>query len=113
VLGTNVVHWFGWEVSTRDAAVLALGIAIAAMAAALLYLFFRTNLGAAMQAAGDNAQMARAMGINVDNMIVLGLALSNGLIALSGGLLTQYQGFADVQMGIGMVVWGLASRSEE
>jgi putative ABC transport system permease protein len=62
-----------------------------------------------MQAAGDNQQMTRAMGINVDNMIVLGLALSNGLIALSGALLTQYQGFADVQMGIGMVVWGLAS----
>jgi putative ABC transport system permease protein len=75
----------------------------------LLYLFFRTNLGTAMQAAGDNAQMIRALGVNVDNMIILGLAVSNGLIALAGGLLTQYQGFADVQMGIGMVVWGLAS----
>jgi putative ABC transport system permease protein len=53
--------------------------------------------------------MIRALGVNVDNMIVLGLALSNGLIALSGALLAQYQGFADVQMGIGMVVWGLAS----
>ena len=62
-----------------------------------------------MQATGDNAQMIRALGVNVDNMIVLGLALSNGLIALSGALLAQYQGFADVQMGIGMVVWGLAS----
>ena len=77
--------------------------------ALLLYLFFRTNLGTAMQAAGDNPQMIRALGVNVDNMIVLGLALSNGLIALAGALLTQYQGFADVQMGIGMVVWGLAS----
>src|SRR5262245_745500 len=75
----------------------------------LLYLFFRTNLGTAMQAAGDNPQMIRALGVNVDNMIVLGLALSNGLIAMAGGLLVQYQGFADVQMGIGMVVWGLAS----
>ena len=75
----------------------------------LLYAFFRTNLGTAMQAAGDNPQMIRALGVNVDNMIVLGLALSNGLIALSGALLAQYQGFADVQMGIGMVVWGLAS----
>ena len=62
-----------------------------------------------MQAAGDNAQMIRALGVNVDNMMVLGLAVSNGLIALAGALLTQYQGFADVQMGIGMVVWGLAS----
>ncbi len=109
VLGKTVVHPLGWEVSTRDAAVLVLALAIAAIAGALLYVFFRTNLGTAMQAAGDNPQMIRALGVNVDNMIVLGLALSNGLIALAGGLLTQYQGFADVQMGIGMVVWGLAS----
>ena len=80
-----------------------------AVAGVLLYAFFQTNLGTAMQAAGDNPQMIRALGVNVDNMIVLGLALSNGLIALSGALLAQYQGFADVQMGIGMVVWGLAS----
>ena len=50
-----------------------------------------------------------ALGVNVDFILILGLALSNGLIALSGSLLAQYQGFADVQMGIGMVVWGLAS----
>ena len=62
-----------------------------------------------MRATGNNAQMVRALGVNVGNMIVLGLAVSNGLIALSGALLAQYQGFADVQMGIGMVVWGLAS----
>ena len=73
------------------------------------YIFFRTNLGSAMRAAGDNAQMIRALGVNVETMIVLGLAISNGLIAFSGALLAQYQGFADVQMGIGMVVWGLAS----
>src|SRR5947207_1310000 len=82
---------------------------IAATAGVALYAFLRTNLGTAMQAAGDNPQMIRALGVNVDNMIVVGLALSNGLIAVSGGLLTQYQGFADVQMGIGMIVWGLAS----
>jgi putative tryptophan/tyrosine transport system permease protein len=109
VLGTPALHVAGWEVSARDTAVLALALAAAAAIAVALYLFFRTNIGTAMQAAGDNAQMIRALGVNVDNMIVLGLALSNGLIALSGGLLTQYQGFADVQMGIGMVVWGLAS----
>jgi putative ABC transport system permease protein len=62
-----------------------------------------------MRATGDNPQMIRALGVNVENMIILGLALSNGLIALAGALLAQYQGFADVQMGIGMVVWGLAS----
>ncbi len=108
-LGTSTVHVLGWDVSTRDAAVLALAFAVAVAVSVALYLFFRTNMGTAMQAAGDNAQMIRALGVNVDNMIVLGLALSNGLIAFSGGLLAQYQGFADVQMGIGMVVWGLAS----
>jgi putative ABC transport system permease protein len=108
-LGTSTVQVLGWDVSARDAAVLALAFAVAVAASVALYLFFRTNIGTAMQAAGDNAQMIRALGVNVDNMIVLGLALSNGLIAFSGGLLAQYQGFADVQMGIGMVVWGLAS----
>jgi len=99
----------GWEVSTRDLSVLLLALAVAVTVAAALYVFFRTNLGTAMQAAGDNDQMIRALGVNVNTMIVLGLALSNGLIATAGALLTQYQGFADVQMGIGMVVWGLAS----
>ena len=108
-LGTSTVQVLGWDVSARDAAVLALAFAVAVAVSVALYLFFRTNIGTAMQAAGDNAQMIRALGVNVDNMIVLGLALSNGLIAFSGGLLAQYQGFADVQMGIGMVVWGLAS----
>ena len=109
VLGSPTLHLLGWEVTARDAAVLVLAFLIAVLVAGALYVFFRTNIGTAMQAAGDNPQMIRALGVNVDNMIVLGLALSNGLIAVSGGLLTQYQGFADVQMGIGMVVWGLAS----
>jgi putative tryptophan/tyrosine transport system permease protein len=109
MLGATTLHPLGWEVGTRDAAVLALALAAAGVIGVFLYVFFRTNLGTAMQAAGDNPQMIRALGVNVDNMIVLGLALSNGLIALAGALLAQYQGFADVQMGIGMVVWGLAS----
>ena len=62
-----------------------------------------------MRATGDNAQMIRALGANDRIMVILGLAISNGLIALSGAVLAQYQGFADVQMGIGMVVWGLAA----
>jgi putative ABC transport system permease protein len=69
----------------------------------------RTHLGTAMRATGDNDQMMRALGVSVGNMLILGLALANGLVGLSGALLVQYQGFADVQMGIGMVVWGLAS----
>ncbi len=100
---------WGWDVALRDAAMLLLAIAVVGLVAGAIYLFFRTNIGTAMQAAGDNAQMIRALGVNVENMIVLGLAVSNGLVGLAGALLAQYQGFADVQMGIGMIVWGLAS----
>ncbi len=107
--GTERIDLIGWEVGVRDISVLVLALFVAGAVGGLLYVFFRTNLGSAMQAAGDNPQMIRALGVNVDNMIVLGLALSNGLVALSGALLAQYQGFADAQMGIGMVVWGLAS----
>ena len=107
--GTDDLHIAGWTVGLRDASMLMAVIFIVIAIGVLLYWFFRTNLGMAMQAAGDNPQMIRALGVNVDTMIVIGLALSNGLIALSGALLAQYQGFADVQMGIGMVVWGLAS----
>jgi putative tryptophan/tyrosine transport system permease protein len=99
----------GWSLAVRDASMLVWALILVIAIATLLFAFFRTNLGLAMQAAGDNAQMIRALGVNVDTMLVLGLALSNGLVALSGALLAQYQGFADVQMGIGMVVWGLAS----
>jgi putative ABC transport system permease protein len=109
LLGAPEVHLFGWDVSTRDLASLVLAFGVAVAVGTALYLFFRTNIGTAMQAAGDNAQMIRALGVSVENMIVFGLALSNGLVAVAGALLTQYQGFADVQMGIGMVVWGLAS----
>jgi putative ABC transport system permease protein len=62
-----------------------------------------------MRAAGDNPQMIRALGVSVDAITIFGLAMSNGLIALSGALIAQYQGFADVQMGVGIVVLGLAS----
>ena len=107
--GKEDLDFFGWSVSIRDASTL-LGItAIVSFVGTALFLFFRTNLGTAMRATGDNAQMIRALGVSVDFILTLGLAISNGLIALAGSLLAQYQGFADVQMGIGMVVWGLAS----
>jgi putative tryptophan/tyrosine transport system permease protein len=108
-IGAETVNLLGWDLAARDLSVLILSLLVAVFFGLVLYWFFRTNLGTAMQAAGDNDQMIRALGVNVNTMIVLGLALSNGLIAGSGALLTQYQGFADVQMGIGMVVWGLAS----
>jgi putative ABC transport system permease protein len=103
------VDVLGWELATRDAAVLVLVLFVVALVAAVVYAFFRTNLGTAMRATGQNPQMSQALGVNVGNMTILGLSLANGLVALSGALLAQYQGFADVQMGIGMVVWGLAS----
>jgi putative ABC transport system permease protein len=99
----------GWSVGVRDAAMLFGMLSVVSFVGIVLYLFFRTNLGTAMRATGDNPQMIRALGVSVDFILILGLALSNGLIALAGSLLAQYQGFADVQMGIGMVVWGLAS----
>jgi putative tryptophan/tyrosine transport system permease protein len=105
--GTFLV--MGWEIAARDAAVLALVFFTIVCAAIALYAFLRTNLGTAMRATGNNPQMIRALGVDVGNMTILGLALANGLIALAGAFLAQYQGFADVQMGIGMIVWGLAS----
>jgi len=107
--GAATINVLGWDVPPRDAAVLLLIFVTITLVGLVLYAFFRTNLGTAMRATGNNDQMVRALGVNVGNMIILGLAVSNGLIALSGALLAQYQGFADVQMGIGMVVWGLAS----
>ena len=103
------VALLGWEVSVRDLAILVLVPLLIIIVCLLLFVFFRTNLGTAMRATGDNDQMIRALGADDRKMVILGLALSNGLVALSGSVLAQYQGFADVQMGIGMVVWGLAS----
>lgn len=76
---------------------------------ALLYWFFGTEQGCAVRATGANANMARAQGINTDSKILLGLMLSNALVAMSGGLLAQYQGAADVNMGRGAIVIGLAA----
>ena len=76
---------------------------------AILYWFFGTELGCSIRATGCNDKMARAQGINTDFNRVLGLMISNGLVALSGALLAQYQGFADINMGRGAIVIGLAA----
>ncbi len=76
---------------------------------AALYWFFGTELGCALRATGANRHMARAQGINTNVATVLGLMISNGLVALSGGLLAQYQGFSDINMGRGAIVIGLAA----
>ena len=71
--------------------------------------FLSTQIGLAIRATGDNPDMIRSLGVNTDNMIVLGLAFSNGLVALGGAMMAQYQGYADVGMGLGTIVTGLAS----
>lgn len=85
------------------------GGAFALVIIGLLYWFFGTELGAGVRATGCNEAMARANGINTGFSKVLGLVLSNGIVALSGGLLAQYQGFADINMGRGAIVIGLAA----
>ena len=84
-------------------------IIVTAVLIGVLYWFFGTELGCAIRATGSNPAMSRAQGINTNFNIVLGLAVSNGLVALSGALLSQYQGFADVGMGRGAIVIGLAA----
>lgn len=76
---------------------------------ALLYWFFGTEIGHAIRATGTNANMARANGININSTKIIALVLSNGLVALAGGLLAQYQGYADINMGRGAIVIGLAA----
>jgi putative ABC transport system permease protein len=107
--GSADLNIAGWDVGVRDASML-LGVFLFIVGTCLLlYMFFRTNLGTAMRATGDNPQMICALGVSVDAVTIFWLAMSNGLIALSGALIAQYQGFADVQMGVGIVVLGLAS----
>ena len=75
----------------------------------ILNWFLRTEIGLALRATGDNEQMVRGLGVSTDMTTIIGVSLSNGLVALAGGLIAQKQGFADVGMGIGMIVMGLAS----
>ena len=89
--------------------VIVLGLIFVGSMTGILYWFFGTEIGCAIRATGDNPQMARAQGINTNTTIILGLMISNGLVATGGALIAQSQSFADVQMGIGSIVIGLAS----
>ena len=99
----------GFGDAAAEAARLIVMLAAVGIAVLFLWTFFRTNLGTAMRAGGDTATMARALGRNTGLLTVAGLAIANALTAPSGAFVAQVQGFADVQMGIGMVVWGMAS----
>jgi putative ABC transport system permease protein len=106
--GPRSVTLFGTSVSAANIAPLGLFVVFILGSMVLMERFLRTDLGMAVRATGDNPQMAKALGIDVGLMVTLGLVMANGLVALSGALFAQYQGFANVQMGLGIVVVGLA-----
>ena len=84
-------------------------LVIAFVLVCVFYWYFGTEQGSALRATGSNPAMSRALGIDIGAMKILGLAISNGIVALSGGLMSQYQGFADINMGRGAIVIGLAA----
>jgi len=97
--GTPLASYGGWIVC----------LMMLFMVLILLFLFLKTEFGFVLRATGDNDQMVRALGVNTDFTILIGLAVSNGLVAMSGGMIAQFQSFADISIGVGMVVIGLAS----
>ncbi len=103
---TPVAELLGVE---KGPSVVIVGVAVCGAIIGLLYWFFGTEIGSAIRATGNNAHMVRAQGINTDTTIILGMMLSNALIALSGAMIGQSQNYADLQMGTGAIVIGLAS----
>jgi putative ABC transport system permease protein len=103
----SVASWFGMERSTL--LVIIVFAVIAFIVFMVLNWFLRTEMGLTLRATGDNEQMVRSLGVDTDKNILLGCAISNGLVALSGALVAQNQQFCDVNMGIGMIVMGLAA----
>jgi len=94
---------------TRDPAIILIGIITIMIVISIQRWFLTTEFGCALRATGNNPHMSTAQGINTDTMKLVGLACANSLVGLAGGLLAQYQGFVDIQMGVGAIVIGLAS----
>lgn len=88
---------------------LAVGLVLIVILIVGVYCFFGTEIGCALRATGNNPDMVKAMGANTKAYIVLGLVVGNGLVAMSGAILAQYQGYADINMGVGTIVIGLAA----
>lgn len=101
--------WDVEEVFTTTTSSLILGIIFVAIIILIMYWFFGTEYGSAIRATGSNEHMVRALGVNTDTTKIVGLMIGNGLVALSGALVAQSQGYADVGMGTGTIVVGLAS----
>ena len=114
-LFSNVSEWFHLPRSiskylpTNNLTTLLIGLVFAIGVVVFMYWFFGTELGSSIRATGNNAHMVRANGVNTNLMVVIALMLSNGLVALSGALVAQQQGYADVKMGLGAIVMALAS----
>lgn len=102
----SAIHSIG---ISNSVALTIIGVVVTIVVGLFLFWFFGTELGTSVRATGVNPQMIRAQGVNTDSMIVLGLLLSNGFVAVSGALIAQSQGFADIGMGVGTIVIGLAS----
>lgn len=98
----------GGKITTTTCSLL-IGIVVIAIIIAVCYWFFGTEYGSAIRATGSNENMVRALGVNTDTTKIIGLMLANGLVAVSGALVAQSQGYADVGMGTGTIVIGLAS----
>ena len=107
--GVETVRISVWEIPSGDLAVLVGAFLPACLIGLALRAFFRTDFGVALRASGDNAQSALAQGVSAPDMLLISLMLSGGLSALAGALMAQYQGFADVNMGRGAIVIGLAA----
>jgi len=103
----NIAHLFG----TTKSVILVIGVlaVLACVVFMILSWFLRTEIGLALRASGDNEQMIRGLGSDTDRNTIMGCSISNGLVALSGALVAQNHGFCDVNMGIGMIVMGLAA----
>ena len=106
---TDSMAWLFDIITSKNFAAVIVGILVVVVVSIIVYWFFGTELGSAIRATGNNQKMVRAQGIDTSIMIILCVMLSNGLVALAGALIAQYQAFADIQMGIGSIVIGLAS----
>lgn len=109
ILGEETVYTFFESSMSKVSATLVVGLLAILVVWFFCYIFFGTELGAAIRATGDNPQMIRAQGVNTDITIILGLIISNGFVGITGALLSQSNGYADVNMGTGVLVTGLAS----
>ncbi|NOV02600.1 ABC transporter permease [Paenibacillus planticolens] len=109
IMGKPNISLLGADTMFTSISPIAAGFIVVIVFKLLLDAFLHTDLGLSLRATGDNARMIRSFGANTHNTTILGVSLSNGLVALSGAMIAQQSGFADISMGIGMIVIGLAS----